>query len=170
MAAGEYVSVSSQSDVEKAELKKEAQELLDDPIAEHQELTQIYVDRGLSMELASQVATQLMSSNALAAHARDELGLSDVTASRPIQAALASALSFAIGAALPLLMVVIAPADALVPVVFISSLAFLALLGALGARTGGANPAKGAARVAFWGAGAMASTAGIGAIFGGSTY
>ncbi|MBL8577235.1 MAG: VIT family protein [Mesorhizobium sp.] len=170
MAAGEYVSVSSQSDVEKAELEREALELRDDPVAEHQELAQIYVGRGLSVELASQVATQLMSSNALAAHARDELGLSDVTAARPIQAALASALSFAIGAALPLLMVVIAPADALVPAVFISSLAFLALLGALGACTGGANPTKGAARVAFWGAGAMASTAGIGAIFGSSTY
>lgn len=169
MAAGEYVSISFQSDVEKAALEREALELRDDPVAEHQELAQIMSAGASAWNLPGRWR-QLMSSNALAAHARDELGLSDVTASRPIQAAVASALSFAIGAALPLLMVVIAPDDVLVPAVFISSLAFLALLGALGARTGGANPTKGAARVAFWGAGAMASTAGIGAIFGSSTY
>ncbi len=169
MAAGEYVSVSSQSDTEKADLSREAQELRDDPADEHQELAQIYVERGLSSDLARQVATQLMSKDALAAHARDELGISEVMTARPVQAALTSALTFAVGAALPLLMVLVAPTGILIPAVSMASLAFLALLGALGARTGGANPAKGAARVAFWGAAAMALTAGIGAMFGSAT-
>jgi VIT1/CCC1 family predicted Fe2+/Mn2+ transporter len=169
MAAGEYVSVSSQSDTEKADLAREAQELRNDPEAEHQELAQIYIERGLSADLARQVATQLMSTNALAAHARDELGISEVMTARPVQAALTSALTFAVGAALPLLMILVAPSGILIPAVSVASLAFLALLGALGARTGGANPAKGAARVAFWGAAAMALTAGIGAIFGSAT-
>lgn len=166
MAAGEYVSVSSQSDTEKADLAREARELRDDPEAEQQELAQIYVERGLSPDLARQVATQLMSRNALSAHARDELGISEVTTARPVQAALTSALTFAVGAALPLLMVLVVPTGSLIPAVSIASLAFLASLGALGARTGGANPAKGAARVAFWGAAAMALSAGIGAMFG----
>lgn len=166
MAAGEYVSVSSQSDTEKADLAREAQELRDDPVAEQQELAQIYVERGLSQDLADQVAVQLTSADALAAHARDELGLWEGTTSRPMQAAYASALSFAVGAALPLFTVVVIPRDIVVPAVFASSLMFLMLLGTLGALIGGANPVRGAARVAFWGTAAMALTAGIGAMFG----
>jgi vacuolar iron transporter family protein len=166
MAAGEYVSVSSQADTEKADLDKEARELREYPEAEHEELAQIYVARGLTVELARQVASQLMAHDNLAAHARDELGISEITTARPIQAALTSAASFAVGAALPLVMVLIAPAGALIPAVSVASLAFLSLLGAIGARTGGADALKGAARVGFWGAAAMALTAGIGAAFG----
>jgi vacuolar iron transporter family protein len=166
MAAGEYVSVSSQSDTERADLAKEAMELHNYPEAEQEELAQIYVARGLTVELARQVASQLMAHDNLAAHARDELGISEITTARPIQAALTSAASFAVGAALPLVMVLIAPAGALIPAVSVASLAFLSLLGAIGARTGGADALKGAARVGFWGAAAMALTAGIGAAFG----
>jgi len=167
MAAGEYVSVSSQADTEKADLARERSELIDDPEAETRELAQIYVGRGLTPDLARQVATQLMSKDALGAHARDELGISEVLAARPIQAAMTSALTFAVGAALPLLAVLVAPTGMLVPVVSILSLAFLALLGAVGAWIGGASVAVGAARVAFWGVAALALTAGIGALIGG---
>lgn len=166
MAAGEYVSVSSQADTENADLARERRELSDDPEAEKQELTQIYVGRGLDPELASAVAVQLMSKDALGAHARDELGISEVMTARPIQAALTSAATFAAGAALPLIAVILVPPAMLIPAVSIASLLFLALLGALGARVGGANVVKGAARVAFWGAAAMALTAGIGALIG----
>ena len=166
MAAGEYVSVSSQSDTEKADLAREKAELRADPKAEYAELAGIYVRRGLDPQLARQVAEQLMAKDALAAHTRDELGISEVSTARPIQAALTSAASFAIGAALPLAAVLLAPAGSLVPVVSAASLVFLALLGAVGARAGGANMWKAMARVAFWGAVAMAVTAGIGAAFG----
>lgn len=166
MAAGEYVSVSSQADTEKADLARERSELSSDPAAELAELAAIYVRRGLSAELADDVARQLMTNDALGAHARDELGLSPGAAARPIQAALTSAATFTVGAALPLLMVAVAPASALVPVVAIASLLFLALLGAIGARVGGANLLTATARVTFWGAFAMLATAAVGAIFG----
>ncbi|MBB4001546.1 VIT1/CCC1 transporter family protein [Aurantimonas endophytica] len=166
MAAGEYVSVSSQSDTENADLARETAELRDDPSGELEELTQIYVGRGLELSLARQVATQLTARDALGAHARDELGISEVTAARPVQAALTSAATFAVGAAMPLLMVFVAPADLLIVFVSGASLVFLAFLGAIGAKTGGANVWRGTARVAFWGAAAMALTAGIGALFG----
>jgi VIT1/CCC1 family predicted Fe2+/Mn2+ transporter len=166
MAAGEYVSVSSQSDTEQADLARERAELATQPEFEREELAQIYVGRGLSPDLARQVADQLMAKDALGAHARDELGLSEVTSARPIQAALTSAATFAAGAALPLAMVFLLPASALVAGVSVASLVFLALLGALGARTGGANVARATLRVTFWGALAMALTAGIGAVFG----
>jgi VIT1/CCC1 family predicted Fe2+/Mn2+ transporter len=166
MAAGEYVSVSSQSDTEQADLAKEAKELREYPEAEQEELAQIYVGRGLTLDLARQVASQLMAHDKLGAHARDELGISEITTGRPIQAAMTSAASFGVGAALPLVMVVISPAGTLIPAVSVASLGFLTLLGAVGARTGGADPVKGAARVGFWGAAAMALTAGIGAAFG----
>lgn len=166
MAAGEYVSVSSQADTENADLERERIELATDPAHEHAELTGIYVGRGLDRNLAAQVATQLMAHDALGAHARDELGISVTVSARPIQAAFASAGSFAVGAALPLLIVVVAPASALLWAVSGTSLLFLALLGSLAARTGGAPMIIGAARVTFWGALAMALTAGVGALFG----
>ncbi|GEO39448.1 membrane protein [Skermanella aerolata] len=166
MAAGEYVSVSSQSDTEQADLAKEAKELHEYPDAEREELAQIYVGRGLTLDLARQVAVQLMDHDKLGAHARDELGISEITTARPVQAAMASAASFAVGAALPLVTVLLAPAGMLIPAVSVLSLALLSLLGAVGARAGGADPVKGAARVGFWGAAAMALTAGIGAVFG----
>lgn len=166
MAAGEYVSVSSQSDTERADLARERAELASRPGIEREELAQIYVKRGLEPKLARKVADQLMAKDALGAHARDELGISEVTAARPVEAALTSAATFAVGAALPLLMVIVSPPSALVPVVSVASLAFLALLGAAGARAGGADVIKATARVTFWGAIAMALTAGIGALVG----
>jgi VIT1/CCC1 family predicted Fe2+/Mn2+ transporter len=166
MAAGEYVSVSSQADTEKADLERERKELETEDESERKELTMIYVDRGLEPALAKQVADQLMAHDALGAHARDELGLSEMHTARPIQAALASAGTFAAGAALPLLMVVFIPLSYLVPVVAASSLVFLAIMGGLAARVGGANIWIGAGRVTFWGALAMAITAGIGHLFG----
>ena len=166
MAAGEYVSVSSQADTENADLNRERKELSTNVAFEREELAQIYVKRGLDSELAHKVADQLMAKDALGAHARDELGISEITAARPVQAALTSALTFSVGAALPLLMVLVSPVNKLVPIVTVASLAFLALLGAVGARAGGADPIKGMARVTFWGAIAMAATAGIGKLFG----
>jgi VIT1/CCC1 family predicted Fe2+/Mn2+ transporter len=166
MAAGEYVSVSSQSDSERADIARERQELKDNRGGELRELAAIYVKRGLDIALASQVAGQLMAHDALGAHARDELGISATTAARPVQAALASAGAFSVGAALPLLMALATPARFVVEAVGIASLLFLALLGVVGAKTGGANLAKAAMRVTFWGALAMAVTAGIGALFG----
>jgi VIT1/CCC1 family predicted Fe2+/Mn2+ transporter len=166
MAAGEYVSVSSQADTERADMERERIELESDEEHERKELTEIYVQRGLEPGLAKQVADQLMAKDALAAHLRDELGISEVSTARPIQAALTSAATFAIGAALPLLVVVIAPLPQLVPTVMGTSLLFLALLGMLSAYTGGARPGIGAVRVTFWGALAMALTAGIGWLFG----
>jgi len=166
MAAGEYVSVSSQSDTEKADLARERKELSENVEFEREELAEIYVKRGLDPILARQVAKQLMSKDALSAHARDELGISEITAARPVQAALTSAATFAVGAAMPLLMVVVSPVGALVPIVSAASLGFLALLGAIGARAGGANVLRATARVTFWGALAMALTAGIGKLFG----
>jgi VIT1/CCC1 family predicted Fe2+/Mn2+ transporter len=166
MAAGEYVSVSSQADTERADLARETKELAADPEHEHAELTAIYVTRGLDAALASSVATQLMKHDALGAHARDELGISELLSARPVQAALASAGTFAVGAVLPLLIVVLFPASSLMPAVSGSSLLFLALLGSLAARAGGASVIMAAARVTFWGALAMALTAGVGALFG----
>lgn len=166
MAAGEYVSVSSQSDTEQADLERERIELETQPEFEKEELAQIYVRRGLSYELAQQVADQLMAKDALAAHAQDELGISEATTARPIQAALTSAATFAVGAAMPLGMVLLAPSSSLVWVVSAASLLFLALLGAIGAKAGGANVAKATWRVTFWGALAMGLTAGIGALVG----
>jgi VIT1/CCC1 family predicted Fe2+/Mn2+ transporter len=166
MAAGEYVSVSSQSDTENADLARERKELIDDVEFEREELANIYVQRGVEPSLARQVAVQLMAKDALGAHARDELGISEITAARPIQAAFTSAATFSVGAAMPLLMVIVSPRNLLVPAVSIASLVFLALLGAIGARAGGANVWRATARVTFWGALAMALTAGIGKIFG----
>jgi VIT1/CCC1 family predicted Fe2+/Mn2+ transporter len=166
MAAGEYVSVSSQSDTETADLAREAAELATDGAFEQQELANIYVARGLDPALARQVAEQLMAKDALGAHARDELGISEITTARPVQAALTSAGTFAIGAVLPLLTVLIVPAQALIPAVSAAALVFLALLGAVGARAGGAGMAKPVVRVVFWGAMALGITAGIGALFG----
>ena len=166
MAAGEYVSVSSQSDTERADLDRERRELATDGEHEQAELAAIYVARGLDAGLADQVATQLMAKDALGAHARDELGISETLSARPIQAALASAATFAVGAAMPLLIVVSVPATALVWTVSGSSLFFLALLGSLAARAGGSPVLRAAARVTFWGALAMALTAGVGALFG----
>ena len=166
MAAGEYVSVSSQADTEQADLAREGRELATDQPAELGELTGIYVDRGLEPALAKQVAEQLTSHDALAAHARDELGISDFLSARPVQAALASAGTFAVGAAMPLLTVVIVPDALLVPLVAATSLVFLAILGGLAAFVGGAGAVRGAVRVTFWGALAMALTAGVGALFG----
>jgi VIT1/CCC1 family predicted Fe2+/Mn2+ transporter len=167
MAAGEYVSVHSQADTEKADLSRERTELETDPAAERRELTAIYVGRGLEPGLAQQVAEQLMKHDALGAHARDELGISTTFSARPGQAALASAASFTVGALLPLAVTALAPAHGMIPWVSGTSLAFLALLGALAARVGGARVAQGALRVTFWGALAMAVTAGVGALFGG---
>ncbi len=166
MAAGEYVSVSSQSDTEQADIGRERRELAANESSERKELAGIYVKRGLDPILANQVAEQLMANDALAAHARDELGISETIRARPVQAALTSAGTFALGAALPLLVVVIAPATSLVLLVAGTSLFFLALLGALAARAGGAPIVIGTVRVTFWGALAMAITAGIGALFG----
>lgn len=166
MAAGEYVSVSSQADTEAADLERERIEIATDHDHELSELAGIYVGRGLSPDLAHKVAMQLMANDALGAHARDELGISEILNARPVQAALASALSFATGAALPLLVTFIAPAANTVLYVTVMSLLFLALLGGLAAKTGGANLLKGTARVAFWGALAMAATAGVGSLFG----
>ena len=166
MAAGEYVSVSSQSDSERADLGRERKELSEDREGELRELAGIYVKRGLDKALALQVAEQLMAHDALGAHARDELGISDATAARPVQAALASAASFSVGGALPLLMALATPAGYVIEAVAAASLLFLALLGAVGAKTGGANLLRAAIRVTFWGALAMGVTAGIGAIFG----
>ena len=166
MAAGEYVSVSSQSDTEKADRAREAAELATVPEAEREELVRIYEGRGLERALAEQVATQLMARDALGAHLRDELGLSETTTARPIQAALSSAASFAIGAAMPLLMVFVSPDKLLVPAVAIASLLFLAILGIVGARAGGANVWRATLRVTFWGALAFALTAEIGRLFG----
>ena len=166
MAAGEYVSVSSQSDTEEADLARERAELAASPSAEEDELTNIYIKRGLDKSLARQVAHALMAKNALAAHARDELGISEYTTARPIQAALTSALTFSAGAALPLLAVVSSPSGQVVWVVAISSMAYLALLGAIGAKAGGAGIGKATVRVTFWGALAMAVTAGIGLLIG----
>lgn len=166
MAAGEYVSVSSQSDTENADLNRERAELATDPDHEHAELTAIYVARGLEVNLAKEVATQLTAKDALGAHARDELGISDTLSARPVQAALASAATFAVGAALPLLLVVVVPSPMLVSVVSGSSLFFLALLGGLAARAGGSPVLKSIVRVTFWGALAMAITAAVGALFG----
>ena len=166
MAAGEYVSVHSQADTEAADLARERAEIETDPAAEHRELSAIYVGRGLDPALAKQVAEQLMQHDALGAHARDELGISAALAARPVQAALASAGSFAVGALLPLAATALAPGDAVIVWVSVSSLVFLALLGVLAARAGGANPWLGAWRVTFWGALAMAITAGVGALFG----
>jgi vacuolar iron transporter family protein len=166
MAAGEYVSVHSQADTEQAELSRERAELATDHDSEHKELAAIYVGRGLDPALANQVAEQLMAHDAIGAHARDELGITDVLSARPIQAALASAASFAVGAALPLLVTAIAPETRLIPLVSVTSLAFLALLGAVAARAGGAGVMVGTIRVLFWGAIAMALTAAVGALFG----
>jgi VIT1/CCC1 family predicted Fe2+/Mn2+ transporter len=166
MAAGEYVSVSSQADTESADLDRERRELETDPIHEHEELRDIYIERGLDPMLASEVATQLMQQDALGAHARDELGISEALAARPLQAALASAATFTVGAILPLLVVALFPASALMWAVSGSSLVFLALLGSLAGRAGGASVITAAARVTFWGALAMALTAGVGALFG----
>ncbi len=166
MAAGEYVSVHSQADTEEAELKLEREELKADDKGEHQELMAIYVNRGLEPALAKQVADQLMVHDALGAHARDELGISEALRARPVQAALASAGSFAIGAAMPLLVTALVPAAGLIPLVSGTSLAFLAILGGLAAYAGGADVIVGAMRVTFWGAAAMALTAGVGLVFG----
>lgn len=166
MAAGEYVSVSSQSDTESADLERERGELATQPAYERQELAEIYVKRGLDPELALKVADQLMAKDPLGAHARDELGISDTTAARPVQAALTSAATFAVGAALPLAMVMLVPAGQLVPAVSGAALIFLAVLGAVGAKAGGANVARATMRVTFWGAFAMGLTAAIGALVG----
>jgi VIT1/CCC1 family predicted Fe2+/Mn2+ transporter len=165
MAAGEYVSVSSQADVEKAELAQERRELKEDGQAELAELTQIYVRRGLDPALAHQVAVQLTHKDALGAHARDELGITEEFIARPLQAALASAISFSGGAALPLIVGIVTPMAWAVPAIYGASLIFLIALGAIGAKTGGAPMGMGALRVGFWGAVAMAVTAGIGTLF-----
>ena len=166
MAAGEYVSVSSQADTESADLERERHELATIPDAEKEELVGIYTARGLDPALARQVADQLMERDALAAHARDELGLSPATAARPIQAALASAAAFAVGATLPVAVAAIAPTAWLARIVTASALVMLIVLGAVAARVGGAAMARGAVRVAFWGALAMAASAGVGRLFG----
>lgn len=166
MAAGEYVSVSSQADTERADLARESQELAENPDHEHEELASIYVKRGLDRALALQVATQLMSHDALGAHGRDELGISDTLAAKPVQAALASAGTFAAGAALPLLVVLMAPRPALMWSLAGSALIFLALLGLLAARAGGAPVVASVLRVSFWGSLAMGLTTAVGALFG----
>jgi VIT1/CCC1 family predicted Fe2+/Mn2+ transporter len=166
MAAGEYVSVSSQSDTERADLDREKRELLEDPKFEKEELAKIYVARGVELGLARKVAQQLMAKDALGAHARDELGISEISTARPVQAALASAATFSLGAAAPLVLTLLSPSVWLLPVVSIGSLVFLALLGMIGAKTGGAAIFRPTIRVVFWGALAMALTAGIGALVG----
>lgn len=166
MAAGEYVSVSSQADTESADLARERRELSSDDAAERAELAAIYVDRGLTPSLAAEVAEQLMAKDALAAHARDELGLSDVMAARPLQAALASAASFAVGALLPVVVAAMVPQALLAALVTASALLLLAVLGAVAARVGGAGMRRGALRVTFWGALAMGASALVGQLFG----
>jgi VIT1/CCC1 family predicted Fe2+/Mn2+ transporter len=166
MAAGEYVSVSSQSDTEQADLAREKRELSEDPEFEKEELAKIYVERGVEVELARQVAQQLMAKDALGAHARDELGMSEITSARPVQAALTSAATFSAGAAAPLALVLLSPLKWIILVVSVGSLVFLAVLGFIGAKTGGAEVFKPIVRVTFWGALAMALTAIIGAIVG----
>ncbi len=166
MAAGEYVSVHSQADTEKADLQREKAELASDPVAEQRELAAIYVGRGLDANLASQVATQLMAHNALEVHARDELGITEALSARPIQAALTSALSFAVGAAIPLLVAGVSPESWLLSMVAVTSLLCLAVLGGVAASVGGAGVIKGALRVMFWGVLAMGITTGVGIIFG----
>jgi len=166
MAAGEYVSVSSQSDTEHADLARETRELADDPVFEREELAQVYVARGVEAGLAREVAKQLMAKDALGAHARDELGISEISTARPVQAALASAATFSIGAAAPLVLVLVSPSKMLIPAVAIGSLLFLSLLGAVSAKAGGAGLLRPTIRVTFWGAFAMGLTAGIGALFG----
>ena len=166
MAAGEYVSVSSQSDTEHADLEREKRELLEDPEFEKEELTRIYTARGVELRLAREVAKQLMAKDALGAHARDELGISEISTARPVQAALASAATFSLGAAAPLVLTLLSPQSWLLPAVSVGSLVFLALLGMIGARTGGAAILRPTIRVVFWGALAMALTAGIGALVG----
>jgi VIT1/CCC1 family predicted Fe2+/Mn2+ transporter len=166
MAAGEYVSVSSQADTEKADLKRESHELEVNEKFELKELADIYINRGLDPLLAEQVADQLMAHDALSAHARDELGLTEIHSARPIQAAFASAITFTVGAALPLLIALFSPPAIIIPIVTGGSLLCLALLGGIAARAGGANTVIGAIRVTIWGAVAMAATAAIGRIFG----
>jgi VIT1/CCC1 family predicted Fe2+/Mn2+ transporter len=166
MAAGEYVSVSSQSDTEQADLARERRELANDPEFEKEELAQIYVARGVETGLARQVAQQLMAKDALGAHARDELGISEISTARPVQAALASAATFSLGAAAPLALVLVSPSNLTIPLVSLGSLVFLALLGMIGAWTGGADIIKPTIRVTFWGAFAMGLTAAIGALVG----
>lgn len=166
MAAGEYVSVSSQADTETADLARETKELSSNAEGERDELADIYVKRGLHPALAQKVAQQLMKKDALGAHARDELGISDITTARPVQAALTSAVTFSVGAAMPLLIVIISPTAILVPAVSIASLGFLAVLGAIGAKVGGSKIFRATLRVTFWGALALGITAGIGKIFG----
>jgi VIT1/CCC1 family predicted Fe2+/Mn2+ transporter len=166
MAAGEYVSVSSQADSEQADLARERRELAASPEAEHSELAGIYVHRGLSRELASQVAEQLMAKDALAAHARDELGINTLNLARPIQAALASAGSFALGAVLPVLLTLVLPDRMLTPAIMGATLVLLLILGGVAARLGGAPLVRGALRVGFWGAAAMGVTAAAGRLFG----
>ncbi len=166
MAAGEYVSVSSQSDTEHADLAREKRELASDPEFEREELAQVYVTRGVDAGLAREVAKQLMSKDALSAHAQDELGISEISTARPVQAALASAATFTVGAAAPLALVLISPSNVLILVVSVGSLVFLAFLGAIGAKAGGAGILKPTIRVTFWGAFAMGLTAVIGAVFG----
>jgi len=166
MAAGEYVSVSSQADTEHADIARETQELASDPEHETEELAQIYAARGVEPRLARQVAMQLMAKDALAAHSHDELAISDATTARPLQAAMASATTFTAGAAAPLILTVISPPNVLLPVVATGSLLFLALLGMIGAKAGGAGMLRPTIRVMFWGALAMALTTGIGALFG----
>jgi VIT1/CCC1 family predicted Fe2+/Mn2+ transporter len=169
MAAGEYVSVHSQADTEKADIKKETDELQNDPAGELRELTAIYVHRGLSEDLAKQVAVQLTAYDALGSHARDELGINPNFSARPIQAALSSAASFAIGAVMPIAVVWLMPATQMIPAVAASTAVFLALLGGVAAQTGGAPVIKGAVRVLFWGLLAMAATYLVGSLFGVST-
>ncbi|MEZ5960146.1 MAG: VIT family protein [Hyphomonadaceae bacterium] len=166
MAAGEYVSVSSQADSERADLARETRELREQPEAELRELTEIYIARGLTPELAAQVAQQLTARDALGSHARDELGISEITTARPVQAAMASAASFAVGAALPLAVVLVSPRSALIWAVSATSLLSLVALGALSASAGGAKGLVPIVRVTFWGAMAMTATAGAGALFG----
>ena len=166
MAAGEYVSVSAQSDSESADLARERRELVEEVESERDELTRIYIGRGLDAELARKVALQLMDHDALGAHARDELGISDTTVARPLQAAVASAASFAIGAAVPLIVVMLSPAAALIPSTIVASLVCLVVLGVVSARTGGARPLRAALRVLIWGGLAMGITAAVGRMFG----
>jgi vacuolar iron transporter family protein len=166
MAAGEFVSVSSQADTERADIARERRELATDPAGERAELTAIYVERGLTPELAAQVTEQLMAHDALGAHARDELGLSEITTARPLQAALASAAAFALGAILPVVVVALAPTDRITVLVTGSALALLAVLGAVAAKVGGASTTRGALRVAFWGVLAMGASALVGRVFG----
>ena len=165
MAAGEYVSVSSQADTERADLARETKELQDDPEGELNELTEIYVGRGLQPDLAREVAKQMMQHDALGAHARDELGLTNDLKARPIQAAIASAMTFSVGAAIPLLMVYISPQHRIVPIVGVTALVMLATLGGVAASVGGAPVLKAVLRVGFWGVIAMIATAGVGRVF-----